>query len=296
MKDDVNRASALKQLQAPLGEAEYARLLLTKRPKTEGAPEGKTSEGKTSEGKASEGAIEQAMRERNIEPGSEGAAKRLKAALGAEAVAKIKDDKDEIATTQCAVRRRRDRYRVRSWPRTGRVRDRNENRRDPDRTAVPPDRRQRGADPHQATADARNPARQDNARAQSLAEADAARRPGEAKDRPEERDAGPRREHRDAGCTGRLRQGAAIASRSLPAAEETQWRSGVPEGHPRNSTREAGWRYCCRGEARQLHRHGERGLSGSAEGAKGGAPERNGRTVDGAGPQRRDQQTGRVEC
>lgn len=86
LKDDVNRASALKQLQAPLGEAEYARLLLIKRPKAEGAPEGKTSEG----------AIEQAMRERNIEPGSEGAAKRLKAALGAEALAKIKDDEAQI--------------------------------------------------------------------------------------------------------------------------------------------------------------------------------------------------------
>ena len=83
-KEDVNRASSLKQLQAPMGEAEYARLLLTKQPKPQ-------------EGTKVESAIEQAMRAHQIEPGSEGAANRLKAALGAEAVEKIKGDKDEIA-------------------------------------------------------------------------------------------------------------------------------------------------------------------------------------------------------
>ncbi len=83
-KEDVNRVSALKQLQAPIGEAEYARLLLTKQPKP-------------LEGTKVDSAIEQAMRARQIEPGSEGAATRLKAALGAEALEKIKGDKEEIA-------------------------------------------------------------------------------------------------------------------------------------------------------------------------------------------------------
>ncbi len=95
-KEDVNRVSALKQLQAPMGEAEYARLLLTKQPKP---PEETNTPEETQASKETKApsAIEQAMRARQIEPGSEGAVNRLKAALGAEAVEKIKGDKDEIA-------------------------------------------------------------------------------------------------------------------------------------------------------------------------------------------------------
>jgi hypothetical protein len=91
LQDDVNRASALKQLQAPLGEAEYAKLLLTGQPKP-------------ADQKA-ESAVDQAMRARKIEPGSSGDVKALKATLGAEAVAKIEGDdaKVEKLCAQCGI-------------------------------------------------------------------------------------------------------------------------------------------------------------------------------------------------
>jgi hypothetical protein len=100
LKDDVNRISALKQLQAPLGEAAYAKLLLTKTMTQEEeaavAQARNDDPAKKLEKKSGDSPIHQAMAENGIDPKSPDAAKKLKEILGSKAVNAIRDNDGQI--------------------------------------------------------------------------------------------------------------------------------------------------------------------------------------------------------